>query len=84
MEDIGDSRATKNVLLEIRRPTIIAAPKDYFLGPVFAATPQTGAREVIIGNHRYVIGGFHPMGGDIHQRQVDDVQNWRRKRNGGD
>lgn len=40
---------------------LVAAPRDYFLGPVFAATRQTGPREVTIGERRYLIGGFHPM-----------------------
>jgi hypothetical protein len=42
-------------------PHLVAAPRDYFLGPVFAATKQTGPREVTIANRRYHIGGFHPM-----------------------
>ena len=37
------------------------APRDYFLGPIFAAARQTGQREVTIGERRYLIGGFHPM-----------------------
>lgn len=53
------------------RARLVAAPKDYFLGPVFAATPQRGAREVTVGDHRYVIGGFHPMDGDIHPPALD-------------
>lgn len=40
---------------------LVAAPRDYFLGPVFAASRQTGPREVTIGDRRYLIGGFHPM-----------------------
>jgi hypothetical protein len=44
----------------------VAAPRDYFLGPVFAATRQTGPREVTIGERRYQIGGFHPMRPDFH------------------
>lgn len=40
---------------------LVAAPRDYFLGPVFAATKQTGAREVTVGARRYLIGGFHPI-----------------------
>ena len=39
----------------------VLAPKDYFLGPVFAATKQTGARIVTVGARRYEIGGFHPF-----------------------
>jgi len=40
---------------------LVLAPKDYFLGPVFAATKQTGPREVTIGERRYQIGGSNPM-----------------------
>jgi hypothetical protein len=43
------------------RPMLVAAPKDYFLGPVFAARKQAGAREITVGDRRYIIGGFHPM-----------------------
>jgi hypothetical protein len=45
----------------VRRGELVAAPRDYFLGPVFAATKQTGPREVTISSRRYLIGGFHPM-----------------------
>jgi hypothetical protein len=51
--EIADSRT--------KRGLSVLAPKDYFLGPVFAATPQTGARQVTIGDRRYEIGGFHPL-----------------------
>ncbi|HYG35612.1 MAG TPA: RepB family plasmid replication initiator protein, partial [Clostridia bacterium] len=64
-------------LVPLRRAVFVAAPKDYFLGPVFAATPQTGAREVTVGNHRYVIGGFHPMGGDTPPPPALDVRHAR-------
>jgi hypothetical protein len=50
---------------------LVAAPKDYFLGPVFAAAKQTGPREVVIGHHRYLIGGFHPMRPDFHPPALD-------------
>lgn len=40
---------------------LVAAPKDYFLGPVFAARKQNGPREVTINQRRYQIGGFHPL-----------------------
>jgi hypothetical protein len=39
----------------------VYAPKDYFLGPVFAASKQSGPRIVIIGTNRYEVGGFHPL-----------------------
>ena len=44
---------------------LVAAPKEYFLGPVFAASKQVGPREVTIGDHRYQIGGFHPLRPDL-------------------
>lgn len=53
------------------RARLVLAPKDYFLGPVFAAAPQTGAREVTVSDRLYVIGGFHPMDGDIHPPALD-------------
>lgn len=49
----------------------VAAPRDYFLGPVFAATPQSGAREITIGEKRYQIGGFHPMRPGFHPPALD-------------
>lgn len=54
-----------------RESCFVAAPKDYFLGPVFAATPQSGAREVTIGDRRYQIGGFHPLRPDVHPPALD-------------
>jgi hypothetical protein len=56
---------------ERKNARFVAAPKDYFLGPVFAATPQMGAREVTIGERRYQIGGFHPMDRDMHPPALD-------------
>lgn len=59
---------------------LVKAPRDYFLGPVFAATKQTGPREVTIrvktegGSHvekRYQIGGFHPLRPDLHPPALD-------------
>lgn len=44
-----------------RKPIYVAAPRDYFLGPVFAATQQSAPRAVTVGNHHYQIGGFHPI-----------------------
>lgn len=41
--------------------TLVAAPRDYFIGPVFAATKQSASRQVTIGDRRYQIGGFHPL-----------------------
>jgi hypothetical protein len=60
MEDAGSSR-TPRQKPDRRSTDLVAVPRDYFLGPVFAATKQTGPREVTIGDRRYLIGGFHPM-----------------------
>ena len=56
MEQNGASPAT-----EQSRPLFVAAPRDYFLGPVFAAAPQTGPREVTVGDKKYLVGGFCPL-----------------------
>jgi hypothetical protein len=71
MQDKGGSREMERSSLGIRRENLVLAPKDYFLGPVFAATPQTGAREVTISDRLYVIGGFHPMDSDVHPPALD-------------
>lgn len=54
-----------------RRRLLIAAPRDYFIGPVFAATKQTGAREVVVGDRAYTIGGFHPIDPSKHPPALD-------------
>ena len=53
MDDHGSSRECET--------NLVLAPKDYFLGPIFAATKQTGPREVTIGDRRYQIGGSNAM-----------------------
>src|SRR5271157_395958 len=63
MEGGGNSRANKK--------SRVFAPKDYFLGPVFAATKQDGAREVTIGERRYQIGGFHPLRPELSPPALD-------------
>ena len=45
----------------MRGENLVAAPKDYLIGPVFAATKQRGPRDITIGQRRYQVGGFHPM-----------------------
>jgi len=57
--------------LTLSHAELVAAPKDYFLGPVFAARRQTGLREVTINQRRYQIGGFHPMRPDFHPPALD-------------
>ena len=63
MEAIASSRATRSLS--------VLAPKDYFLGPVFAATRQIGPREVTIGDRRYQIGGFHPLRRNLQPPALD-------------
>jgi len=70
MEGIKGSPA-HNSKTETLRNGLVLAPKDYFLGPVFAATPQSGAREVTIGDRRYLVGGFDPMDPDAHPPALD-------------
>lgn len=36
-------------------------PRDFLLGPVFAASKQDGQRKVIVNDKEYTIGGFHPI-----------------------
>lgn len=58
---VGENRSLERVLI----------PKDYSLGPVFAATKQSGPREVTVNERRYQIGGFHPMRPDFHPPALD-------------
>ena len=55
----------------MREGNLVAAPRDYLLGPVFAATKQTGPRDITIGQRRYQVGGFHPMRPDFHPPALD-------------
>lgn len=70
----GISAETNHVALhaaarwELERVLI---PKDYSLGPVFAATRQKGAREVTVNESRYQIGGFHPLRPDSPPPALD-------------
>ena len=63
VEDNGGSRTNRELS--------VLAPKDYFLGPVFAATRQTGSRQVTIGERRYEIGGFHPLRRNLNPPALD-------------
>ena len=71
MEDIGGSQKERQLAHEFRRANLVLAPKDYFLGPVFAATPQMGSREVTVADRLYLIGGFHPMDSEIYPPALD-------------
>jgi hypothetical protein len=55
----------------MRGENLVAAPKDYLIGPVFAATKQRGPRDITIGHRRYQVGGFHPMRPDFHPPALD-------------
>jgi hypothetical protein len=55
----------------MRGENLVAAPKDYLIGPVFAATRQSGPRDITIGQRRYQVGGFHPMRPDLHPPALD-------------
>jgi len=51
-------------------------PKDFLLGPVFAASKQAGPRQVTVRNREYTIGGFHP----IHRTRVSPALDVRHAR----
>ena len=61
MERKQGSQSTQLISFEPTFVDRVPAPKDFFLGPVFAATRQKGQREVIIGERHYLLGGFHPL-----------------------
>jgi hypothetical protein len=67
------SRQTTQIISAVQAPTSdrVHAPKDFFLGPVFAATPQSGQREVIVGNRHYLLGGFKPLDPDARPPALD-------------
>jgi hypothetical protein len=67
----GANRLWQHAANGIPSQLMVAAPKEYFLGPVFAASKQNGSREVTIGDHRYQIGGFHPLRPDFHPPALD-------------
>ncbi len=73
MEENGGSPTyeLQELLPQRSRAYLVAAPKDYFLGPVFAATKQNGPREVTIGNRSYTIGGFHPIKRNLSPPALD-------------
>lgn len=69
MEDSGSSQM---VGCQRRRDTaLIAAPKDYLIGPVFSARPHLGQRRVVIGEREYIIGGFDPFDPTAHPPALD-------------
>jgi hypothetical protein len=60
-----------NKSIGTRGENLVAAPKDYLIGPVFAATKQSGPRDITIGQRRYQVGGFHPMRPDFRPPALD-------------
>ena len=68
---LQDESQTRGLALRESFPDRVAAPKDFFLGPVFAATKQVGQREVIIGDRHYLLGGFHPLWQDFSPPALD-------------
>jgi hypothetical protein len=50
---------------------LVVVPKDYLIGPVFAAVPQNGSREVTIGSRKYLLGGFNPLKANLHPPALD-------------
>jgi len=72
MEELPTSRGAQIISIEpVAFKDRIHAPKDFFLGPVFAATPQTRQREVIVGHRHYLLGGFHPLKPDVFPPALD-------------
>jgi hypothetical protein len=55
----------------IDKHNLVKAPKDYFLGPVFAASKHAGRREITIGDKLYIVGGFHPLRADFSPPALD-------------
>jgi hypothetical protein len=49
----------------------VAIPREFMLGPIFAAQPQPGGRSVIVSGRHYRIGGFHPLDPSKHPPSLD-------------
>ena len=45
----------------IRSERLVLIPKDYSIGPVFAARKHPESREVVVNARRYQIGGSDPQ-----------------------
>jgi hypothetical protein len=54
-----------------KKHILVAAPKDFFIGPVFAAKKQMGPRTVTIGDKTYQVGGFDPFDRDARPPAMD-------------
>ena len=64
-------RAGDKAVAETKDNRLVVVPKDYLIGPVFAAVPQNGSREVTIGSRKYLLGGFNPMDADARPPALD-------------
>jgi len=79
VEVIKTSEANSQPIIENKRWRFVLAPKEYFVAPIFAAVPHPGPREVTVQvkidgqiiERIYLIGGFHPMGGNGHSPALD-------------
>ena len=79
MEVFRTSEAVRETAPENDRWKFVLAPKEYFVAPIFAAVPHPGPREVTVQvkingltvERKYLIGGFHPMGGSGHSPALD-------------
>ena len=74
MENSADSPEIRDetcLPVTIDKPNVVRAPKDYFLGPVFAASKHSGRREITIGDKLYIVGGFHPLRSDFSPPALD-------------
>jgi head-tail adaptor len=49
----------------------VTVPKEFFVGPIFAATPQAGPRTIASQECVYQIGGFHPLDPAKHPPALD-------------
>ena len=71
MEDLGDKSAIQVIEISLprRKGELVRVPRTFLTSPLFAATKQTGPREVLVRitagdevfEQRFLIGGFHPM-----------------------
>ncbi len=68
MDEAGSSEA---ITPENGHVELVRAPKDYLISPVFAAHPQSGPREVTVGERVYQIGGFHPLDDTLRPPALD-------------
>lgn len=71
MEDKGGSQLSQETTEATPRERYVLAPKHFLISPFFAARPFAGEREVKVGHHHYVIGGFNPLDETQHPPALD-------------